>query len=61
MHHVGSLFLNQGSNPHPLQWKLRVLTTGPPGKFPKQKHCGSLSEKMLCANPLLAPGHQSKH
>ena len=25
---------NQGSNPRPLQWKHRVLTTGPPGKSP---------------------------
>ena len=32
--HVGSQFPNQGSNPHPLQWKRRVPTTGPPGKSP---------------------------
>ena len=24
---------NQGLSPHPLQWKHRVLTTGPAGKF----------------------------
>ena len=24
---------DQGSNPHPLQWKCRILTTGPPGKL----------------------------
>ena len=30
--HVGSKFPNQVSNPHLLQWKLGVLTTGPPGK-----------------------------
>ena len=30
--HVGFQFPYQGVNPHPLQWKLRVLTTGPPGK-----------------------------
>ena len=30
--HMGSQFPNQGSNPHPLQWKHRVSTTGPPGK-----------------------------
>ena len=30
--HVGSLFPNQGSNPFPLHWKCRLLTTGPPGK-----------------------------
>ena len=34
--HVGSQFPNQGSNPHPLQWKHRVLTAGPPGKSPCQ-------------------------
>lgn len=32
--HVGSSFPNQGSNPHPLYWKLSVIT-GPPGKFPQ--------------------------
>ena len=26
--HVGSKFPNQGSNPHPLHWQQRVLTTG---------------------------------
>ena len=31
--HVGSWFPDQGLNPCPLQWKLRVLTTVPPGKF----------------------------
>ena len=30
--HVGLQFPDQGSNPFPLHWKLRVLTTGPPGK-----------------------------
>ena len=30
--HVESLFPNQGSNLCSLQWKLGVLTTGPPGK-----------------------------
>ena len=25
-------FHNQGLNPQPLQWKHRILTTGPPGK-----------------------------
>ena len=29
---VRSYFSNQGSNPCPLHWKHRVLTTGPPGK-----------------------------
>ena len=32
MWHVGSQFPNQGSNPSPLHWKCRVLTTRPPGK-----------------------------
>ena len=27
-----SWFPNQGLNPYPLYWKLRVLNTGPPGK-----------------------------
>ena len=30
--HVGSKFPNQEWNPHPLQWKHKVLTTQPPGK-----------------------------
>ena len=30
MKHVGSEFLDQGSNLHPLHWKLGVLTTGLP-------------------------------
>lgn len=30
--HAGSQFPDQRSNPYPLQWKRRVLTTGPPGK-----------------------------
>ena len=28
---AGSVFPNQGSNPCPLQWKRKVLTSGPPG------------------------------
>ena len=32
--HAGSQFPDQGSNLCPLQWKRRVLTTGPPGKSP---------------------------
>ena len=31
MWHGGSQFPDQGSNPCPLQWKYRVLTTGLPG------------------------------
>ena len=30
--HAGSSFPDQGWNPCPLQWKHRILTTGPPGK-----------------------------
>ena len=33
--HEGSQFPDQGSNLCPLQWKHRVLTTGPPGKSPE--------------------------
>ena len=29
---AGSSFPDQGSNPHTLQWKFRVLTAGLPGK-----------------------------
>ena len=42
----GSEFLNQGLNTSPLQWKLRVLTTGLPGKFPDacfKESCGALA------------------
>ena len=28
---------DQGLNPRPLQWKWGVLTTGPPGKTPKEE------------------------
>ena len=30
--YVGSSFQEQGSNPHPLHWQCKVLTTGLPGK-----------------------------
>ena len=30
-------FPSQGSTPHPLQWKQRVLTTGPQGKSPERE------------------------
>ena len=33
--HVESQFPYQGSNLHPLHWKGKVLTTGPPGKSQK--------------------------
>ena len=34
MCHVGFKFPNQGSNPQPLPWRHKVLTTGLPGKIP---------------------------
>ena len=40
--HTGSYFPDQGWNPCPLQRKLKVLTTGPPGKSPKPSVFGSL-------------------
>ena len=33
LRHVGSYHPDQGSNLHPLHWKLKSYTTGPPGKF----------------------------
>ena len=39
--HVGSLFSDQESKPHPLHWKYRVLTTGLPGKAYKALSCYS--------------------
>ena len=42
--HIGSWFSNQWLNPYPLQWKLGVLTTVPPGgglifiNFKKSNH-----------------------
>ena len=41
--HVGSYFLDQGSNPGPLQWNHEVLSTGPPGSSLTSHfsvHCG---------------------
>ena len=37
--HIESLFLYQGSNPHPLHWEHGVLTTGPPGNSLKRFFC----------------------
>ena len=34
LRHVAYQFPNQGWNPCRLQWKYRILTTGPPGKSP---------------------------
>ena len=36
--HVGFLFPDQGSNPHPLHLRCGVLTTGPPGESQSQTH-----------------------
>ena len=55
--YVGSQFPDPESNPRPLQWELRVLTTGPPGKFlislfdnlSRSHHCAFLvSNFKLC-------------
>ena len=35
MQHAGSQFPDQGSNPGPLHWECRVLTTGPQKKAPE--------------------------
>ena len=44
--HVGSSFPNQGSNPFPLHWERRVLTSGPPGKS-WQHHSKSTNRKRI--------------
>ena len=44
----GILGPRQGSNLHPLQWKHRVLTTGPPGKSLAQL----MLESLLCSRCL---------
>lgn len=50
--HLNSL--TQGSNPHPLEWKHRVLTSGSPGKslYLKKKKLKELFKKFppLCKN-----------
>ena len=56
MQHVmrASEFLNQGLNTSPLQWKLRVLTTGLPGKFPDacfKESCGALAFSFISRLP----------
>ena len=45
--HMGSKFLNQGSNPGPLQQESGVLTTGPPGKAPILVH---FDKKLMFSN-----------
>ena len=44
--HVGSLFPNQWSNPFPLHWEWRVLTSGPPRKS-WQHHSKSMNRKRI--------------
>ena len=64
-------FPKKGSNPCPLQWKCRVLTTGPPGKaqfesfkiIPSQSHLKTspsvildVSAHLCCGQPEGRPG-----
>ena len=61
-HHVGSLFPNQKSNPHPLQWKCRVLTIGPPPGTSRRAGCWieilvfALASWRLKVSPSSRPG-----
>ena len=48
MGHVASYFPDQGSNPHPLQWKHGVLTTAPPGKSLLSCFKGYLNKYLAC-------------
>ena len=54
--HVGSEFCNKGLNLHPLNWKPRVLTTGPPWKsntkYPLIIIFKSLSIHSYLSNPV---------
>ena len=53
--HVESEFHNQGSNPFPKQWKLRVLTIGPPVQFSSfAQLCLTLCDPMNCSMPGLS-------
>ena len=59
--HGGTDFPDWGLNLGPLHWKLRVLTTGPPGKSPTfhfqpdevlvTQSCPTLCEPMDCSPP----------
>ena len=49
--HVESYFPNQGLKLCPLRWKLRVLTTGPPGKSPRASSQTSLTGMSSTAPP----------
>ena len=48
--HVESQFLDQGSNPWPLQWKHRVLTTGLPRTYPKKYYNFILKQLKFFSN-----------
>ena len=41
-----SQFPDQGLKLHLLQWKPRVLTTGPPGKYPSLRVLNSVKDSM---------------
>ena len=55
----GIQFFDQGSNPGPLHWELRVLATGPPGKSPEGRGfisnypIGSQKERSFLSGSLL--------
>ena len=57
-------FPNQGSNPHPLQWKCGVLTAWPDKGSPERSVSNSLFQdpfkneiKVVTSCPLRCPGH----
>ena len=57
-------FPKQGWNPSPLQWKLGVLTTGPPGNFltnnlGRSKHLSR--RRRWHPTPILLPGKSHGH
>ena len=52
------IFPDQGSNPHPLQWKCKVLTTGPPEKF---LSCISASSLPTCLPLVYKCAHYGSH
>ena len=57
--HVESEFHNQGSNPFPKQWKLRVLTIGLRVQFNSfAQLCPTLWDPMNCSTPGLSVYHQ---
>ena len=54
LHHVGTKFSGQGSNPGPPHWECRVSATGPPGKSPPTRILVTVSH--VCKG---FPHHQS--